>query len=101
MGGIIVCFLRRTPSYRGLKDFTLSKSAYFFPLSVIKKTYPCALVQWFVPIGDQPCEDTGMWMVELKFDHHGERITAIVHLETDRCACCSPYSNLWFKVYSS
>ncbi|KAH9960987.1 hypothetical protein BJV74DRAFT_871953 [Russula compacta] len=44
--------------------------------------YPYALVQWFVPIGDHPCKDTGMWMVEPDFDHRGQRVTAIMHLDT-------------------
>ncbi|KAI0244925.1 hypothetical protein BJV78DRAFT_1277591 [Lactifluus subvellereus] len=47
-----------------------------------RKVYPCALVQWFIPIGDHPCEDTGMWMVEPDLDHRGQCVTLIVHLET-------------------
>ncbi|KAI0245743.1 hypothetical protein BJV78DRAFT_1137005, partial [Lactifluus subvellereus] len=54
----------------------------FFSFKHNRKTYPCALVQWFIPIGDHPCEDTGMWMVKPDLDHHGRRATSIVHLET-------------------
>jgi hypothetical protein len=39
-------------------------------------------VQWFTPVGDEPCEVTGMWMVEPDFDRQGQRVTAIVHLDT-------------------
>ncbi|KAJ7656592.1 hypothetical protein B0H14DRAFT_3078358 [Mycena olivaceomarginata] len=29
-----------------------------------EREYQCALVRWFVPIGDAPDPDTGMWVVE-------------------------------------
>lgn len=29
-----------------------------------EREYQCALVHWFVPIGDAPDPDTGMWVVE-------------------------------------
>ena len=27
-------------------------------------SYPCALVQWFIIVGDAPCGETGMWIVK-------------------------------------
>ncbi|KAF8331526.1 hypothetical protein F5887DRAFT_1063994 [Amanita rubescens] len=29
---------------------------------------PCALVQWFKAVGEQPCDLTGMWMVKPEVD---------------------------------
>ncbi|KAJ7602107.1 hypothetical protein B0H17DRAFT_1165319 [Mycena rosella] len=43
--------------------------------------YPCALVTWFSAIGDEPCPDVGMWMVEPDLDD-GEREMSIIHLDT-------------------
>ncbi|KAG1844251.1 hypothetical protein C8R48DRAFT_750879 [Suillus tomentosus] len=44
--------------------------------------YPCALVRWFSTIGDQPCPNTGMWMVEPELDDHREHLLSVVHLDT-------------------
>lgn len=44
-------------------------------------TYPCALVSWFVPIGDSPCDETGMWIVEPLVDDHGRRVISVIHLD--------------------
>ncbi|KAF8227888.1 hypothetical protein L208DRAFT_1294374, partial [Tricholoma matsutake] len=44
-------------------------------------TYPCALMTWFLAIGDHPCENTQMWMVEPDLDEDGEHIMSIVHLD--------------------
>ncbi|KAJ7692006.1 hypothetical protein B0H16DRAFT_1222483, partial [Mycena metata] len=29
--------------------------------------YQCALVHWFIPVGDAPDPDTGMWVVEPEY----------------------------------
>ncbi|KAJ6626485.1 hypothetical protein B0H10DRAFT_2302293 [Mycena sp. CBHHK59/15] len=43
--------------------------------------YPCALVTWFSPIGDEPCPDVGMRMVEPDLDHRGRRVMDIIHVD--------------------
>jgi hypothetical protein len=43
--------------------------------------YPCALVQWFVVVGDAPCSDTGMWIVEPEMDDDDTQVTSIVHVD--------------------
>jgi hypothetical protein len=75
-------FIEKDPKLLGFKGLHVVQVCLFFSFKHDKKTYPCALMQWFVPIGDQPCEDTGMWKVEPEFDCCRERITAIMHLET-------------------
>ncbi|KAI6097698.1 hypothetical protein EDD16DRAFT_1697820 [Pisolithus croceorrhizus] len=40
--------------------------------------YPCALVQWFTPIGNEPCNNTGMWKVEHEYDEYGDHL--VTHL---------------------
>ncbi|TRM57413.1 hypothetical protein BD626DRAFT_551157 [Schizophyllum amplum] len=44
--------------------------------------YPCALVTWFTVIGDAPCPDTGLWMVEPDIDARGQRDLDIIHVDT-------------------
>ncbi|KAF7974379.1 hypothetical protein HWV62_12354 [Athelia sp. TMB] len=45
-------------------------------------TYPCALVEWFVPCGEEPCEDTGMWVVEPEMDDEDSHIMSVIHLDS-------------------
>ncbi|KAF8064835.1 hypothetical protein FPV67DRAFT_1419226, partial [Lyophyllum atratum] len=48
-------------------------------------TYPCALVQWFSTVGDSPCPDTGMWMVEPDVRlRRGRlrRVLEVIHLDS-------------------
>ena len=44
--------------------------------------YPCALVQWFVIVGDAPCSDTGMWIVKFKMEDDGTQATSIIHVNS-------------------
>jgi hypothetical protein len=57
----------------------------FFSFNFNSRYYPCALVQWFVPIGDEPDEDTNMWVVAPEFVGVGRQRRpnlAVVHLDT-------------------
>lgn len=44
--------------------------------------YPCALVQWFTTIGNEPCASTGMWMVEHEYDESGDPLVGVIHLDS-------------------
>lgn len=44
--------------------------------------YPCALIEWFVPISDRPCPDTGMWIVKPQIGLGGGRVTSVVHVDS-------------------
>ncbi len=43
--------------------------------------YDAALVQWFLPVGDQPDTVTGMWMVKPEIQH-GRRSVGLVHVDS-------------------
>ena len=47
----------------------------FFLFNYSGTTYPCALVRWFVPVGEEPCPDTGMWIVEPDLDSNHKHIS--------------------------
>ena len=53
----------------------------FLAITHNKNTIPCALVSEFSTIGDQPCPDTGMWMVKPDY-LRGERAVLIIHLDS-------------------
>jgi hypothetical protein len=47
----------------------------------LDKDIPCALVNWFIPNGDEPDKLTGMWVVET--EHEGNTHTLeVIHLDT-------------------
>ena len=67
------------PGFRGLA--VVRVLLFFSFIGPGHITYPCALVTWFVPIGDSPCEETGMWMVEPQTDNLGHRVASVIHLD--------------------
>jgi hypothetical protein len=54
----------------------------FFKIKHHSVTYPCALLTWFSAVGDAPCQDTGMWIVEPDLDRNGWQIMSVVHIDT-------------------
>lgn len=80
-------FAEKDPSLLGFRGLHVARVRLFFTFKVDRKTVPCALVEWFSPVGEEPDEDTGMWVVEPDVDEHGNRILGIVHLDAIlRCA---------------
>ncbi|KAF8337791.1 hypothetical protein F5887DRAFT_1063026 [Amanita rubescens] len=44
---------------------------------------PCALVQWFETVGNQPCGLTGMWMVKPEVDQRNkQRAMSVIHADS-------------------
>jgi hypothetical protein len=75
-------FLEKDPTLAGFRGLHAVQVRLFFSFKHNKRTFPCALVEWFTPVGDEPCEETGMWIVEPDWDERGQRITSIVHIDT-------------------
>lgn len=48
--------------------------------------YPCALVEWMLPVGNQPDEETGMWVVEPEKVGH-KRNVGLIHLDCIARSC--------------
>ncbi|KAI0083393.1 hypothetical protein BDY19DRAFT_978759 [Irpex rosettiformis] len=70
----------RLPGFRGL--YVVRVHA-FLSFKWCQTMYPCALVSWFLPIGDSPCSDTGMWMVRPEYERGtGARVMSVVHTDS-------------------
>lgn len=67
------------PGFRGLSAVRVRLLFSFKYTNGV--TYPCALVSWFVPVSDRPCEETGLWMVEPQMDQFGRYVTSVIHLD--------------------
>jgi hypothetical protein len=52
------------PNTTGALGFEVARTFQFFSFQHQGKTYPCALVQWYSYVGEEPDEDTGFWIVE-------------------------------------
>ena len=75
-------FADQDSSAVGFKALFVARVQLFFSLRIGRERLPCALVNWFSTVGDAPCPDTGMWMVEPDLDADGERVMDVVHLDT-------------------
>ncbi|KAI5822540.1 hypothetical protein K523DRAFT_421984 [Schizophyllum commune Tattone D] len=67
------------PGFAGLQVLRVK---LFFSFTYMEQTYPCALVEWFHPVDDQPDRDTGMFIVEADMADNGEREISVVHTDT-------------------
>jgi hypothetical protein len=75
-------FISGNPDLDGFQGLLVGRVRLFLSIIHNKATYPCALVSWFSTVGDCPCPDTRMWMVEPDFDSTGHLAMSIVHLDT-------------------
>ncbi|KAG0701698.1 hypothetical protein DFH29DRAFT_982629 [Suillus ampliporus] len=75
-------FVEHDPTLPGFQSLYVAQVILFFSFYFRGVDYPCALIHWFETIGDQPCPNTGMWMVEPEFDANGQHLILVIHLDT-------------------
>ena len=68
-----------------MRGMEITQAICFFSFMYLGITYPCVLVHWFSRISEEPDEDTGMWMVTPDFDHSGNPILAVIHIDCIFC----------------
>ncbi|KAG6825469.1 hypothetical protein H0H92_003615 [Tricholoma furcatifolium] len=67
------------PGFRGL---LVAQVWLFFTITQEDAKYSCALVSWFSTVGEEPCSETGMWMVEVDRAHDNTLIKEVIHTES-------------------
>jgi hypothetical protein len=75
-------FATRDAGQPGMRGLHALRVLLFFSFKVRGVLYPCALVEWFDVVGDEVCDETGMWMVEPELGIHGNRVTSVIHLDS-------------------
>ncbi|KAJ3551631.1 hypothetical protein NM688_g4593 [Phlebia brevispora] len=75
-------FAEKDPSLPGFRGLHAARVRLFFSFQSQGVSYPCALVQWFTPVGEEPDPLTGMWIVEPDTDVGGSRLYGVIHLDT-------------------
>lgn len=95
-GGMYRERIRSNPNWRGeyarhdtvfvqtglgrMSGMAIGRVFLFFSFTFDNVRYPCALISWLVP-GDEPDEDTGLWVVQPELDGNRRRRLGVVHLE--------------------
>jgi hypothetical protein len=73
-------FVETDATLHGMEGMAIGRALLLFSFKFENRRYPCALVNWFVP-GNEPDDDTGMWVVQPEFGGNGRRTLAIIHLD--------------------
>jgi len=63
-----------------MQGMVIGRVHLFFSFALDKKSYQCALIEWFIP-RDEPDKDTEMWVVRPEFQSNGRRTIAVIHLD--------------------
>ncbi|KAI6162860.1 hypothetical protein EDD17DRAFT_1776420 [Pisolithus thermaeus] len=75
-------FVEKDPTLPGFQGPYVAQVLLFFSFHYRNVHYPCDLVQWFTPIGNEPCNNTGMWKVEHEYDEYGDHLVSVIHLDS-------------------
>ncbi|CAK5264834.1 unnamed protein product [Mycena citricolor] len=66
----------------GFRGLMAARVQLFISFKYRRIDYACAVVNWFSTIGDQPCPDMGMWMVEPDLDARRRRVLDVIHIDS-------------------
>jgi hypothetical protein len=75
-------FLSRDSSIIGFRGLHVVRARLFFSFAYRNVTYPCALVEWFVPVSDEPDPTNKMWVIQPELDGNGARSMSIIHIDS-------------------
>jgi hypothetical protein len=75
-------FVNARPELGGMRGLEVVRVFLFFSFVHGDTCYPCALVQWFLVIGNEPDDETGFWMVEPDVRQNGQPHLTIIHLDS-------------------
>lgn len=74
-------FVNSNPDLEGMRGLDVVRVMQFFSFKFRSRTYPCALVRWYSRVGDEPDEDTGLWIVRPELDAYDQPVTSVIHLD--------------------
>ncbi|KAH9162301.1 hypothetical protein EDB89DRAFT_2079825 [Lactarius sanguifluus] len=75
-------FVKRDPRLPGVRGFNVVRLRALFSFVWEDKYYPCALIRWFVHVGDVPDEVTGLWVVQPDTNADGLPSVDVIHLDS-------------------
>jgi hypothetical protein len=75
-------FVNVNPVTEPMKGLEVVRILAFFSFYFKGVHYPCAVVHWFDRVGDQPDEDTGMWLVCPQVNQQHQRSISVIHIDS-------------------
>jgi hypothetical protein len=79
-------FVNLASTTAGMRGMSIARVLLFLAFDHDQTECPCALVQWFNTIGNEPDEDTSMWVVEPSYNPDRSPQLAIIYADTIVCA---------------
>ena len=73
-------FVETNAELPGMRGMVIGRVLLLFSFSFRGHIYPCALLHWLVPVGDERDGETGMWIVRPEFEGN-HRSLAVIHLD--------------------
>ena len=67
------------PGFQGLH---VARVRLFLAFKFCAKQYSTALVEWYTPVGSEPDDLTGLWIIEPDFNRDGSRTCEIITLDS-------------------
>ncbi|KAI9439187.1 hypothetical protein H4582DRAFT_2111330 [Lactarius indigo] len=75
-------FVERDPTLPGARGFDVVRLRALFSFIWRDIYYPCALIRWFIHVGDKPDEVTGLWVVQPDTNADGSPAVEVIHLDS-------------------
>lgn len=75
-------FVNTNSGEDGMCGLNVACVKQFFSFNCQGCVYLCAAIQWYSCCGDEPDEDTGMWIVEPDICKDSKCVTHIIHLDS-------------------
>lgn len=70
-------YVEHEPNLAGFRGMYVAQVSAFIKFTYKRTVFPCAIVKWFSAVGDAPCPNTGMWVVQRDSHQHD-----LIHLDT-------------------
>ncbi|PSR76412.1 hypothetical protein PHLCEN_2v8447 [Hermanssonia centrifuga] len=75
-------FAENDSTVEGFRGLHAARVKTFFSFECGGVEYPCALIQWYSPVADEPDDLTGLWVVEPDFDNDNQPFYGVIHLDS-------------------
>ncbi|KAH9918435.1 uncharacterized protein B0H18DRAFT_1086831 [Fomitopsis serialis] len=75
-------FVVTDPAEHGMRSLHVARVKLLFSIKHAGVVYPCALVEWFERVSDEPDGRTNMWVVEPDLNMDGSRNMSVIHLDS-------------------
>ncbi|KIM50686.1 hypothetical protein SCLCIDRAFT_144849, partial [Scleroderma citrinum Foug A] len=66
----------------GFCSLMVGRVHLFFSCVHVRHNYSCALVDWFMPVADEPDRLTGMWIMAPEVDDSGHCVQCVISLDS-------------------